>query len=774
MFGSLNAPVTSGSSSFTQPTPSLFAVSNDKPANNPFASSGLPIFNNLNQPSSNPTSTESQGSNLFGKTQETAGSNTPSNLFGGFAAPKSGATATTASQPSSTNLFQTVGSAQNAPVNQTAAPPVSAGFFPSTPQPSSSTTAESPGPLFGRIAPQTAPPKTSSEVQNTTNTFGDALARSQEMQKANSAGASSTPSLFGTKPQIASPAKPAEPVSRNLFGGVGSDAAVQPRLPANATAEMLQHFQRIDRSTLHLLTALDASADWSDLLTRLAEDYKTSVSRIGGASRTGAPAPAFGTKRKEQADPPAEPSRPAKQANTTPAPQESSLQKEQSASSKKFESLFNSSKTQQGSTPPPQPQRLFGQTDGSSNVFTNTVPQNATSNTSKPNGMFSQPASTANIFGSTNGQQSNNFGSPDENNDGNRFNSPKASSANIFGHVSNAHEIHEDEEGEDEEGTFEDVLRNKPASTEKGLFDRISGGPPPKNDSPEPEASEDGLAANGAEDEPHSLSETHSSAGDHTWKTNDPIHFGDSANSQSTPKVNGSTNNIFGMPSAAQNPFNVSSTPAGLPAKAAENNLFGSKQPGSSFVFKPSENNLFVPKQPTTNQSSRATTPGTDINGVSASEAEGESSAQETEITNGEVMADKTSLTTEELSKEEILYEVPKLKILQYLPVLGQEEEKEWRARGTGPFRVLKNKSTEEVRILHRIAPSGKVLINSRLLKGATFKKLANKGSLSIGAVGATEGKEKTMTFQNYMARMASDETAKELVRVLENNKESN
>ncbi|KAL9056461.1 MAG: hypothetical protein Q9162_002942 [Coniocarpon cinnabarinum] len=701
-FGNVNGVGSAASSaaatSNTSGAPTLFGDSAAKYAQNPFASKTNNLFGGANQAGSGAAGNTSSPSNLFGNlkpaSNEKTASAPSSNLFGGFPQQSQGQTGVSASSNSSTPSL-----------------------FPPTPNTTSSTSNTSGSTLFPPSVSASASsplfyPALQNNASNNKSQFGEASGKSgQENRKLGTAP------LFGSQGMQAGTDQPGGSSAPTVPGSSSAAPLQQSNSSSThnfsitaAEGDMKKHYQRLNSNIRSMLLRMDTTVDWASALSDMLTAYRSATARLT-AQKGQAPASAgtwaFGNKRKEPADPPAEATRPSKAPHNTSTPSQS---------------------MPGGDMPSSQTSRMFSSIVGDASK----AAQKSQDPITQSSSLFSKPSNSNNLFGSSAATGSNLFGAGSPST---RFGSPKTSSTNIFGHLSNSNETQEEDEGSDEGEAVDDVSRQESPAPGTGgsLFDRISGGPPPKEN-----ATSDGSSWTVGNVEPSE------NEGDHTWTPEKPINFGDSVNGTPSTK-----NNIFGASKPSPSLFNFSSTP------------------------KPSENSLFVPKPNATNQSSRASTPGTDVNGVSASEAEGEASGQDNEVTNGEVTEDRTAMTAEELNNEDVLYEVPKVKMIQFGPKPGNEEEKEWKARGTGPLRVLRNKKTGSVRMLHRISPRGVVLINSSLPKNAMYKKLPNKGALSIGATGSVDGREKTMSFQQWTARMASDDVAKELLETLEANKEN-
>ena len=84
--------------------------------------------------------------------------------------------------------------------------------------------------------------------------------------------------------------------------------------------------------------------------------------------------------------------------------------------------------------------------------------------------------------------------------------------------------------------------------------------------------------------------------------------------------------------------------------------------------------------------------------------------------------------------------------------------------KGTGPLRVLKNKKTGVARIVVRVAPTGRVIVNSRLLNSMEYSK---PGKSLVKFVSA----EAAGSLSTWMARLGADEEAVRLKDILQANK---
>ena len=643
-----------------------------------------------------------------------------------------------------------------------------------------------------------------------TRQFDDVFASTHQNRSTKNRGSATNAGIFGSPVTQSTQSNP--PMDENKSGELPPDTQsldhsvspagfAKPLVDPNDDA---RKFKQLNESIRGAILTLDMIADWTVPLNNFLEAYRSSMNKVNMPSaQLGRPGAIGGTKRKEQADPADEAPRASKQLNSTPtsslfshaqAPEDNTTKPSLFTPAKPVDNslsaplLFQPRNEQPASTPTHSPftssqiassstpeKSLFAHSKAQSNTSRlfqdivdngdsagNAAERSASAGKTKNvtgNSLFGQSTSN-NVFGNANGANPSLFGQPAGVNESGPS---RAVGSNIFDPFNNSSNVQDEHEGSEDGETIEDAMRSKSRTPPvgKSLFERISGGPTTKDAASDSNASESESVADGTDQNEEVDSQFHASTGDHTWKPEKTIKFGESISSNSS-SVNG---NLFGQSKAPSSTlFGNSSTPAASPFKPSDTTLFGSSL-----------------KQ-TTNAASRASTPGTDVNGVSgvsASEAEGENPGQDNGVTDGEVTADKSTLSAEEQGKEEVIFEVAKLKMIQFnpagkAPTAGHEHEEKdtrWITRGTGSFHVLKDKDSGEIRLLHRIAPRGTVLINSPILKRATFKKLPQKGTALIGAFGLVTDGEKEMTFQNWTARVGSDETAKELVKVLEENK---
>jgi len=256
-------------------------------------------------------------------------------------------------------------------------------------------------------------------------------------------------------------------------------------------------------------------------------------------------------------------------------------------------------------------------------------------------------------------------------------------------------------------------------------------------------------------------SDVDASLGDHTWKVDSPIKFGATS---AAPIVQVTS------PSPSKSPFgSLFGSPQGgasteAPSKATSG-LFGStstKSPNVGFGFStdspsnPTLSTLQPPSDAPANDLSRATSPGAS-SAADSTEGHGTDGAADEEHEQHEQL-DLTKGPGEE--DEETLFEV------RSRALTHDNETKDWISKGVGPLRVLKHSETGKTRILMRLNPSGKIVINAALLSSIEYKYVAPKSVMM--AIAADTG-----TLVKYLVRVGKDEDAKDLAKVLEENKKN-
>ena len=247
---------------------------------------------------------------------------------------------------------------------------------------------------------------------------------------------------------------------------------------------------------------------------------------------------------------------------------------------------------------------------------------------------------------------------------------------------------------------------------------------------------------------------------DHTWKPENfikfPIKFSDSpptVNVTSPSPSKQPFTGLFGVPKTN----NTTETPAqpvsvlfsGTPQKAP--NI------GFNFGFTPANPtvaSLAPPSNEASAVTSRATTPGV-TTGESANESTADAQGEEDEGEDRQI--DLTAGGPGE-EDEDVVFEI-KAKAMVY-----DRPSSKWDVKGVGFLRVLKNRDTGKTRVLMRQDPSGKVMLNASLTWRLTYESPQSK---HVRFPFASESGR----LEAWTLRVGKDEDAKELVKVLEENK---
>jgi len=313
-----------------------------------------------------------------------------------------------------------------------------------------------------------------------------------------------------------------------------------------------------------------------------------------------------------------------------------------------------------------------------------------------------------------------------------------------------------DKEDADDDDTADDEQETTKPAASKGnsLFDRVTPASPKAQPAP-------GLFSFGASSAP-------SPAQDNTWKQGTPIKFGGEAPNvkftSPTPQKPGETGNKspFGSlfpagtttptGSPAAKPLSTGFT-FGAPPKAPTTTAPPASSGGFSFLSTPAAASLA--NSPATSRASSPGIPASSTGSITGEAAGGEDGDAEEVLPQN----DFTSLTAEEQATEDVLFEVERARASLY-----NSENRAWDVKGTGPLRVLQNKESGVVRLLQRIAPSGKVTVNTRLLKAIRYEAVG-KGSVKF-AVPREGGKMET-----WLVKMKEDVKAQEMAEVCEANK---
>lgn len=242
--------------------------------------------------------------------------------------------------------------------------------------------------------------------------------------------------------------------------------------------------------------------------------------------------------------------------------------------------------------------------------------------------------------------------------------------------------------------------------------------------------------------------------GDHTWKADSPIKFGNSSNPPSVNVTSPSPSKpTFGGLFGASKP-NVT-TEASMKAASSVFSTPPAKTPsvGFSFGLKPATASLAPPTNNGSNTTSRATSPGA-TTGESANESNADGDDDKTEK---HEQIDLTSPGPGE-ENEDVVLQV-KAKALKW-----DTTKSTWASKGVGPLRVLKNRESHLTRALLRQDPSGRIVLNFGLSKSFTYESSQSK-TVRVPFLGES-GKIET-----WMIKVGNDDDAKKLAKALEENK---
>ncbi|CAF9937559.1 MAG: hypothetical protein ALECFALPRED_007290 [Alectoria fallacina] len=242
--------------------------------------------------------------------------------------------------------------------------------------------------------------------------------------------------------------------------------------------------------------------------------------------------------------------------------------------------------------------------------------------------------------------------------------------------------------------------------------------------------------------------------GDHTWKVDSPIKFGDSSN---PPAVNitspSPSKPTFGGLLGAAKPNVTPETPTKPTSSVFSNPPAKTPSVGFGFGFKPAAASLAPPTNNGSNTTSRATSPGA-TTGESANEstADGEDDKAEKQE-----QIDLTSPGPGE-EDEDVVLQV-KAKALKW-----DAASSNWASQGVGPLRVLKNRESHQTRVLLRQDPSGRIVLNFALSKSFAYESSQSK-TVRVPVL-SESGK-----IESWTIKVGNDDDAKKLASALEENK---
>ncbi|MCJ1396275.1 hypothetical protein MMC18_009164, partial [Xylographa bjoerkii] len=342
------------------------------------------------------------------------------------------------------------------------------------------------------------------------------------------------------------------------------------------------------------------------------------------------------------------------------------------------------------------------------------------------------------------------------------------------------------------------INERKEAPQSRGLFGQPSSFPPtsfstttaPRSGlfgQPFPKSQTTALFGSSSDTSPNTKVASGSPQLNNTWPTGSPIKFGSASTAPSlsftspTPtkatekeQNSSSFSTLFGAKPAISS-FGGQSTTFGASSSSTP-----STNSASIFAIAPKASpavqtvgfqfggppkpfgSLAAPSPFNSAASSRATSPGISTGGESAVEGDEEDGPPDAQI-------DLASARRGE-EDEECLLEV-KAKSLELGSITPKDEpqnnvsqEKKWIKRGLGPLRILKNRSTGKVRIVHRVETVGKIILNAALMQGMTYKHATDKTVTFGVATGAGN-------IAQWTIMVGSKEKAAELASLLEGNK---
>ncbi|KAL9120642.1 MAG: hypothetical protein Q9187_002802 [Circinaria calcarea] len=261
-----------------------------------------------------------------------------------------------------------------------------------------------------------------------------------------------------------------------------------------------------------------------------------------------------------------------------------------------------------------------------------------------------------------------------------------------------------------------------------------------------------------------------SSFADKTWKPESPIKFRDAdvatspSDTVTTPKTtlteqkgspaSGFTS-LFGAPKPGitdTSGKSLSNIFGNTPTKAPSSIVgFGFGGPPKPFTA----NSLAVPTPFGSNATSRATSPGATTGGESANESNAEAAEDVVEH------HEQVNLTAgPEEQEESNLFEVE-------AKAFELDAEKKWVVKGVGRLKVMKHRQSSKTRILMRMNPGGKIILNAALMSNMTYEHVSGRKKDSVRFGAATGAGNLT----SWLVQPSAMEDAEELAKVLEENK---
>ncbi|GLA00642.1 hypothetical protein AnigIFM60653_009392 [Aspergillus niger] len=196
--------------------------------------------------------------------------------------------------------------------------------------------------------------------------------------------------------------------------------------------------------------------------------------------------------------------------------------------------------------------------------------------------------------------------------------------------------------------------------------------------------------------------------GDNTWKPDSPIKFAsNSASASSSKPDSGSATPALEAPKPFSNLF-------GAPPSLTKSSTSKDAQPSLGFTFGTpgqSSPSVFAPSTLTSAAPSRSTTPGgaSDTGAEESGDGDGAESLPQLDLTRGGAGEENEDLVAESRARA-----------MKHTTGTG------WESQGVGFLRVLKDRTTSRGRIVVRADPSGKVILNTRLMKEIRYSVAKN------------------------------------------------
>ncbi|PYH54772.1 RanBP1 domain protein [Aspergillus niger CBS 101883] len=281
-------------------------------------------------------------------------------------------------------------------------------------------------------------------------------------------------------------------------------------------------------------------------------------------------------------------------------------------------------------------------------------------------------------------------------------NNTAVKSNNIFDNDNDADDTEEASTPGDES---DDAAENaEPEAGGRSLFDRRQGEEEPKGNVSTLFGSSNfssGDTTSSIFGTPLSAQNATKSTGDNTWKPDSPI------NASSSKPDSGSATPALEAPKPFSNLF-------GAPPSLTKSSTSKDAQPSLGFTFGTpgqSSPSVFAPSTLTSAAPSRSTTPGgaSDTGAEESGDGDGAESLPQLDLTRGGAGEENEDLVAESRARA-----------MKHTTGTG------WESQGVGFLRVLKDRTTSRGRIVVRADPSGKVILNTRLMKEIRYSVAKN------------------------------------------------